>query len=113
MQHTLRLALATATAAALTGGLLTLTAATATAADSTHVPQADFNGDGIGDVAFSAAGAHVSGKQTAGQVVALYGTATGVTSTKREVTRRSPHPAAAPSRRARPASRRPERRPSA
>ncbi|MEV5340262.1 VCBS repeat-containing protein [Streptomyces sp. NPDC052676] len=85
MQHPLRLALATATAAALTGGLLTLTAATATAADSTHVPQADFNGDGIGDIAFSAASAYVSGKQSAGQVVALYGTATGVTSTKRAV----------------------------
>ncbi|MER6344998.1 FG-GAP-like repeat-containing protein [Streptomyces sp. NPDC001595] len=85
MQHTLRLALATATAAALTGGLLTFTAATATAADSTHVPQADFNGDGIGDVAFSASGAYVSGKQGAGQLVALYGTATGVSSAKRSV----------------------------
>ncbi|CAL9506154.1 hypothetical protein SUDANB105_03514 [Streptomyces sp. enrichment culture] len=85
MQHTLRLALATATAAALTGGLLTFTAATATAADSTHVPQADFNGDGIGDIAFSASGAYVSGKQTAGQLVALYGTATGISSAKRSV----------------------------
>ncbi|WP_409470732.1 VCBS repeat-containing protein [Streptomyces sp. HC307] len=78
MQHTLRLALATATAAALTGGLLTFTAATATAADSTAVAQADFNGDGVGDVAFSADGAYVNAKKNAGQIVALYGTPAGV-----------------------------------
>ncbi|MFJ8005660.1 FG-GAP and VCBS repeat-containing protein [Streptomyces fagopyri] len=79
----LRLALATATAAALTGGLLTIAATTATAADSTTVPAADFNGDGIGDVAFSASGAYVSGHKDAGQIVALYGTATGVSAAKR------------------------------
>lgn len=84
-QHHLRLALATATAAALTGGLLTFSAATATAADSTTVPQADFNGDGIGDVAFSASGAYVNGKKGAGQLVVLYGTAGGVSSAKRSV----------------------------
>lgn len=78
------LAVATATAAALTGGLLTFaTATSATAADSTAVPHADFNGDGIGDVAFSADGAYVSGKKEAGQLVVLYGTATGVSSAKR------------------------------
>ncbi|TXS50189.1 hypothetical protein EAO75_10285 [Streptomyces sp. uw30] len=82
-KHHLRLALATATAAALTGGLLTFAASTATAADSTRVPRADFNGDGIGDVAFSADGAYVSGKKEAGQLVVLYGTATGVSSAKR------------------------------
>jgi hypothetical protein len=85
LQQRLRLALAAATAAALTGGLLTFTAATATAADSTTVPQADFNGDGIGDVAFSAAGAYVSGLKNAGQVVVLYGTSTGVGTAKRSV----------------------------
>jgi len=83
MHKPLRLALATATAVALTGGLLTFSAVNATAADSTHVPQADFNGDGKGDVAFSAVGAYVSGHKNAGQVVALYGTATGVSSAKR------------------------------
>jgi hypothetical protein len=51
-----RLALATAAAAALTGTLLSATAGTATAADGTRAPRADFNGDGIGDVAFSASG---------------------------------------------------------
>ncbi|MBC2903649.1 FG-GAP repeat domain-containing protein [Streptomyces cupreus] len=83
MHQTLRLALATATAAALTGGLLTFTAATATAADSTAVAKADFNGDGRGDVAFSADGAYVSGKKEAGQLVVLHGSASGVSSTNR------------------------------
>ncbi|MFS4092414.1 FG-GAP-like repeat-containing protein [Streptomyces sp. AF1A] len=80
--HT-RLALATAAAAALTGGLLTFAASPATAADSTKVAKADFNGDGIGDVVASAPGAYVSGHKNAGQVVVLYGSASGVTSTKR------------------------------
>ncbi|MER6673717.1 VCBS repeat-containing protein [Streptomyces sp. NPDC000983] len=83
MHQTVRLALATATAAALTGGLLTFTAATATAADSTVVAQADFNNDGYGDVAFSAYASYVNGKKHAGQVVVLYGTATGISSAKR------------------------------
>ncbi|MEU6473440.1 VCBS repeat-containing protein [Streptomyces massasporeus] len=78
-----RLALATAAAAALTGTLLSAAAAPATAADGTHTPRADFNGDGIGDVAFSASGAYVSGKKDAGQLVVLYGTKTGVSSAKR------------------------------
>ena len=82
-KHQLRLALATATAAALTGGLLSFAVSPATAADSATVPHADFNGDGIGDVAFSADGAYVSGKKAAGQLVVLYGTATGVSSAKR------------------------------
>ncbi|MGV9455818.1 VCBS repeat-containing protein [Streptomyces sp. NPDC003635] len=83
MHQTLRLALATATAAALTGGLLTFTAATATAADSTTVAKADFNGDGVGDVAFSASDAYVNGKKGAGQLVVLYGSTSGVSATKR------------------------------
>ncbi|MFF2200862.1 FG-GAP and VCBS repeat-containing protein [Streptomyces sp. NPDC058145] len=83
MHKPLRLALATATAAALTGGLLTFSAVTATAADSTVVPQADFNNDGIGDTAFSADGAYVSGKRAAGQLVVLYGSQSGVSSAKR------------------------------
>ncbi|MEU5614270.1 integrin alpha [Streptomyces sparsogenes] len=85
MHKHLRIALATAAAASLTGGVLTLSAATARAADSTTVPRADFNGDGIGDVAFSAAGAYVNAKDTAGQLVVLYGTSTGVSSAKRTV----------------------------
>ncbi|MER6977994.1 VCBS repeat-containing protein [Streptomyces carpinensis] len=84
LQHHRRIALATATAAALTGGLLTFAAAApATAADSTVVPQADFNGDGKGDVAFSAGGAYVNGKKEAGQLVVLYGSSTGISGAKR------------------------------
>lgn len=85
MHQHLRIALATATAATLTGGLLTFSAVTATAADSTEVAYADFNGDGIGDTAFSASGAYVGGKKNAGQLVVLYGTASGVSSAKRSV----------------------------
>ncbi|GGZ13020.1 FG-GAP and VCBS repeat-containing protein [Streptomyces poonensis] len=80
-----RLALATATAAALAGGLLTFSATTATAADSVHHPVADFNNDGYGDVAYSAGAATVGGKKSAGQIVVLYGSASGVTSAKRAV----------------------------
>lgn len=70
-----RLAAATATAAALTGGLLTLTATTATAAPpaATQPDDADFNGDGAADLATSASGATVGGKDSAGQVVVTYG----------------------------------------
>ncbi|MFI0139433.1 VCBS repeat-containing protein [Streptomyces luteogriseus] len=78
-----RLALATAAATALTGTLLSATAGPATAADGTYAARADFNGDHIGDVAFSASGAYVGGKQDAGQLVVLYGTKTGVSSAKR------------------------------
>ncbi|MET9731948.1 VCBS repeat-containing protein [Streptomyces sp. NPDC006458] len=85
MQQHLRLTLATATAAALTGGLLAFTSAPATAADSAHVPQADFNGDGFGDVGFSVWGATVSGKVRAGQFAVLYGSASGVSATKRSL----------------------------
>lgn len=70
-----RRAAATATAAALTGGLLTLTATTATAAPpaATQPDDADFNGDGAADLATSASGATVGGKDSAGQVVVTYG----------------------------------------
>ncbi|KPI23837.1 FG-GAP repeat protein [Actinobacteria bacterium OK074] len=82
-QHHLRLALATATAAALTGGLLTFATTAATAADSTKVAQADFNGDGIGDIATSAATSYVNGHKNAGQVVVLYGSKSGTTAANR------------------------------
>ncbi|MBV2354749.1 VCBS repeat-containing protein [Streptomyces sp. J2-1] len=78
-----RLATAAATAVALTGGLLTFAAVPATAADSVRVTKADFNGDGIGDIATEAALATVSGHKEAGQVVVLYGAkGTGVSSAK-------------------------------
>ncbi|MGY0485661.1 FG-GAP and VCBS repeat-containing protein [Streptomyces sp. WG-D5] len=79
----IRLATATATAAALTGGLLAVSAGSAGAADAMTHNEADFNGDGYGDVAFSAVNATVSGHKGAGDIVALYGSASGITSTKR------------------------------
>ncbi|WP_018547801.1 FG-GAP and VCBS repeat-containing protein [Streptomyces sp. LaPpAH-108] len=73
-----RLALATATAAALTGGLFTFAAASASAADSVKVAHADFNGDGYGDIVAGTPGSYVGGLKKAGQVAVLYGGASGV-----------------------------------
>jgi hypothetical protein len=81
MQKRLRLALATAAATALTGGLLTVAAGPATAAGSGAY--ADFNNDGISDVAFSAGDATVNGRAGAGAIVALYGSANGLTASHR------------------------------
>ncbi|WP_078594480.1 FG-GAP repeat protein [Streptomyces sp. NRRL S-920] len=71
----IRLAAATAVAAALSGGLLTATATTATAAPApaTQPDEADFNGDGVADLATSAPSAYVGGKAEAGQVTVTYG----------------------------------------
>ncbi|MHC5262448.1 FG-GAP and VCBS repeat-containing protein [Streptomyces sp. UC4497] len=78
-QTRLRLAMATATAAALTGGVLTAAAGPAAAAPAASQPDADadFNGDGIGDLAVSASHAYVNGHKQAGQIAVLYGSATG------------------------------------
>ncbi|MGY0485662.1 FG-GAP repeat protein [Streptomyces sp. WG-D5] len=74
-----RLATATVAAAAVTGGLLTLSAGTAAATVSdTAQSDADFNGDGIGDTAVSASHAAVAGHKAAGQIVVMYGGATGL-----------------------------------
>jgi hypothetical protein len=81
-----RTALAAAAAVALTGGLLTLTGtAPAVAADSATVDRPDFDGDGKGDVATSAALATVAGQPRSGQVVVLHGTSTGVSGARRTV----------------------------
>ncbi|MGW0536997.1 FG-GAP repeat protein [Streptomyces sp. NPDC003032] len=72
----IRLAAATAVAAALSGGLLTATAATASAVEpaaATQPDDADFNGDDVADLATSASGANVDGKAGAGQVTVTYG----------------------------------------
>ncbi|MFF7334674.1 FG-GAP repeat protein [Streptomyces sp. NPDC090306] len=85
MHQHLRTALATATAAALTGGLLTLAAtAPAAAADAVTHPVADFNGDGIGDVAYSAPTSTVAGHKYAGNLVVMYGSATGINGVNRK-----------------------------
>ncbi|GGN75382.1 hypothetical protein GCM10011579_055410 [Streptomyces albiflavescens] len=84
-KNQLRLALATATAAALTGGLLTCATAPATAASAARAYKADFNGDGYGDVAFAAPYATVGGKGLAGYVAVVYGSSTGLNPAKRTV----------------------------
>ncbi|MEV6698328.1 FG-GAP repeat protein [Streptomyces sp. NPDC051453] len=81
MHKHIRIALASAAAVALTGGLLSLSTGSALAADSTHVAQADFNGDGIGDIAEAAGNATVSTRSGAGQIVVLYGTTGGINAT--------------------------------
>ncbi|MCM2578379.1 FG-GAP-like repeat-containing protein [Streptomyces meridianus] len=83
MTHPFRTALAAATVAALTGGLLVATTGTA-AADGAR-PVADFNHDGYLDLAVSAPFAYVNGKGGAGQVVVLYGTASGISGAERTV----------------------------
>ncbi|MZD05891.1 hypothetical protein GTW43_12455 [Streptomyces sp. SID5785] len=86
-----RLMTATAVAAALTGGLVVATAAPAVAGDSVHHHEADFNGDGYGDTAFAAGDATVAGYKEAGSIVALYGSSTGISGSKRTtITQNSP-----------------------
>ncbi|MGP4012021.1 FG-GAP-like repeat-containing protein [Streptomyces sp. 4N124] len=85
IRHHRRLALATVTAAALTGGLLTFSASTASAATSPRAYEADFNRDGYGDVAFAAPYAKVAGKGMAGYVAVVYGSASGLNTAKRTV----------------------------
>ncbi|MEU4098851.1 FG-GAP and VCBS repeat-containing protein [Streptomyces sp. NPDC026673] len=83
MHKRTRAALAAAAAAALTGGLLALSATPAAATGTGD--KADFNGDGYADVAFSAGDAYVSGLKGAGQVVALYGSSNGLAAAHRSV----------------------------
>jgi hypothetical protein len=78
-RSTFRLALATATAVSLTGGLLTLCVSTASAATPTKYAD-DFNGDGYRDYAVAGLG---------GEVTVTYGTATGVGTTTKTFTQSS------------------------
>lgn len=70
MHKRYRTALATAAAAALTGGLMTFAATPAVAAETV---EADFNGDGYGDVASAAPYARIDGRDGAGMVVVYWG----------------------------------------
>ncbi|MER5185041.1 FG-GAP and VCBS repeat-containing protein [Streptomyces sp. NPDC002896] len=82
----MRLAAATAAAAALTGGLVSLSAGTATAAagaSATQPHEADFNLDGYPDIAVSAPEASVGGHEGAGQITVFYGSASGISASKR------------------------------
>ncbi|KMS71275.1 integrin [Streptomyces viridochromogenes] len=79
MRKSLRTALATAAAGALTGGLLVVAAGPAAAASGL---EGDFNGDGFQDVAVSAPRASVGGHTAAGSVTVLYGSPTGAGAAK-------------------------------
>src|SRR5689334_2099264 len=68
-------------AAALVGGVL-LPAVPAVAVHGA-VP-GDFNGDGFRDAVLPAPGANVSGKEGAGAVVVLYGSASGLSTSHRK-----------------------------
>ncbi|WP_338897034.1 FG-GAP and VCBS repeat-containing protein [Streptomyces sp. TG1A-60] len=84
MAFPLRASLATATAAALTGGLLTLTTAgTASAAAAEYAD--DFNGDGYRDLVTAAPMATVGDVTYAGAVVVNYGSASGISAARRTV----------------------------
>lgn len=82
MRIPLRTTLATATAVALTGGLLTLAAAPAGAAPAGALT--DFNGDGYGDLAVTAPYARIGSADQAGAVVITYGSKSGLTSANRQ-----------------------------
>ncbi|MFE1460933.1 FG-GAP-like repeat-containing protein [Streptomyces nigra] len=79
----LHITLAAATAVALTGGVLTLTAGAATAATSKFTD--DFNGDGYRDLVTTAPHATVGGVKSAGAVVVNYGSASGISASRRKV----------------------------
>jgi hypothetical protein len=79
IRSTFRLALATATAVSLTGGLLTLSVSTASAATPAKYAD-DFNGDGYRDYAVAGLG---------GDVAVTYGTATGTGTTTKTFTQSS------------------------
>ncbi|OEJ62787.1 hypothetical protein BGM19_03735 [Streptomyces agglomeratus] len=81
MRNQLRTTLATAVAAALTGSLIVAGAGSAVAAPSGL--QGDFNGDGYRDLAIAAPIAKVDGKSNAGYVAVVYGTSSGLDTSKR------------------------------
>lgn len=72
-------------AAVLVAGLLCVTLVPAAPAAAVHgaVP-GDFNGDGYRDAVLPAPGADVAGQQAAGAVVVLYGSASGLSATRRK-----------------------------
>ncbi|GHA29121.1 FG-GAP-like repeat-containing protein [Streptomyces purpurascens] len=72
-------------AAGLTTGLLTTALPAGTAAAAPSGLAGDFNGDGYRDVAIGAMSADVGSVQSAGAVVVLYGSSSGVSAAKKTV----------------------------
>ncbi|GAA5006670.1 FG-GAP-like repeat-containing protein [Streptomyces krungchingensis] len=87
MHKNLRTALAAASVAALTGGLLVVTAVPSTAASAKYAD--DFNGDGYRDLAVSAPRAVVGGHNWAGAVVITYGSSSGLQGSRTQVVSQS------------------------
>ncbi|MFC7843488.1 FG-GAP-like repeat-containing protein [Streptomyces sp. NPDC057382] len=87
MHKNLRTALAAASVAALTGGLLVVTVAPSTAAPAKYAD--DFNGDGYRDLAVSAPGTVVGGHDQAGAVVITYGAPGGLQGSRTQVVSQS------------------------
>ncbi|MET7495726.1 FG-GAP and VCBS repeat-containing protein [Streptomyces sp900116325] len=83
MHQSLRIATATAAAAALTGALLVAGAGSASAAPSGL--QGDFNGDGYRDLVIAAPIGKISGREGAGYVTVVYGTKNGLDKSKHTV----------------------------
>ncbi|MGX5207112.1 hypothetical protein ACWKT3_00045 [Streptomyces violaceus] len=77
MRHSVRLAVAAALAACLTGTLVAVSADQAVAAGSKLAD--DFNGDGYRDLAIGMPGKTISGKKDAGAVLLTFGSAHGLT----------------------------------
>jgi hypothetical protein len=71
--------------AALAGGLASAGGFPATAAPAKALAPADFDGDGYGDAAFSAADATVAGHAGAGEIVVARGSRTGPNAARRQV----------------------------
>ncbi|MFF5954564.1 FG-GAP and VCBS repeat-containing protein [Streptomyces luteogriseus] len=77
MRHSVRLAVAAALAACLTGTLVAVPADQAVAAGSKLAD--DFNGDGYRDLAIGMPGKTISGKEGGGAVLLTFGSAQGLT----------------------------------
>ncbi|MFE4918456.1 hypothetical protein [Streptomyces sp. NPDC056661] len=81
----MRLRTTTALAALVAAGLTPLTLPTTPAFAGTAKYADDFNGDGYRDLATAAVGATVGGASRAGAVVVNYGSASGISASRRTV----------------------------
>ncbi|MFD6496608.1 FG-GAP and VCBS repeat-containing protein [Streptomyces sp. NPDC060188] len=87
MHQRIRVALATAAAAALTGGLLTAAAGPASAAGAAKAY--DFNGDGYRDLVVGVPGGTANGFKAAGYLAVIPGSKTGLKPTERSIVSQS------------------------